>query len=412
MFLTEEELRYKLDKQFDFDLSTKSFVRKSEQSKNTMNTKLFKNHLQKEINYTSPCLIKDVDFLDRMDHIYDLGWFIFNKINKLIPSEFHLDKKYNTKLIDFLKENGTLVQRRIQENGNETDFCEVAYVFSYKTMIIGTIYFVNAKEDTEYTRGLHIFHSMDASISVDEFTQFEIVKKESPKIGIIKQTKFGPQVSWKDHDNENEFSLDNYNDDFVEFFDTIKDKLEQHKTGLYLCYGEAGTGKSSALRHLITQVDRPFVFVPPQMINYLSSPDFVDLVLNSLKGSVLIIEDAEKALMKRESDDGFHNSELVSSLLNLTDGLYADLAKTSIIATYNCDRNLIDSALLRKGRMKAEYKFNRLSVEKSQDLMDKLGHQVNVDDPMTLADIFNYEAQYSNDDREERKNKRVVGFGG
>jgi len=377
-----------------------------------MNTQLFKDHLEKEIKYINPSLIKDIDFLDRMDHIYDLGWYIFNKFNKLIPSEFHLDKKYNTKIIDFLKENGSLVHRRIQENGTESEYCEVAYIFSYKKMIVGTIYFVNSKENIEYTRGLHIFHSMEEAINIDEFDKFEIIKKESPKIGIIKQSKFGPQVSWKDHETENEFSFDNYNDDFVDFFDNIKNKLEQHKTGLYLCYGEAGTGKSSALRHLITQVDRPFVFIPPQMINYLSNPEFVDLVLNSLRGSVLIIEDAEKALMKRESDDGFHNSELVSSLLNLTDGLYADLAKTSIIATYNCDRNLIDPALLRKGRMKAEYKFNRLSIEKSQDLMNKLGHEVDVEDPMTLADIFNYESQYSNDEREERKTKRVVGFGG
>ena len=59
--------------------------------------------------------------------------------------------------------------------------------------------------------------------------------------------------------------------------------------------------------------------------------------------------------------------------------------------------------------MKAEYKFNRLSVEKSQNLMDKLENEHEVEDPMTLADIFNFEKQYSN---EERKAKRVVGFGG
>jgi SpoVK/Ycf46/Vps4 family AAA+-type ATPase len=146
------------------------------------------------------------------------------------------------------------------------------------------------------------------------------------------------------------------------------------------------------------------------MINYLSNPEFTELVLSSLKDSVLIIEDAEKALMKRETEDGFYNSELVSTLLNLTDGLYADLARTSIIATYNCDRNLIDPALLRKGRLRSEYKFTRLNVEKSQILMDKLGNAVKVDAPMTLADIFNYEKQYTNEER--KKSKRVVGFGG
>ena len=378
-------------------------------SKTNMKNAEFNEFVEKEISTTTPVLIKDVESEQRMDHIYDLGWMIFNKHFKQIPCEFHLDVTFKVDIIDFLKKNGQLIQRRIQENANESEFSEIAYVFLYKNMVVGTIYYYNYKESEQYTRGLHIYHATDTVVSSSEFKQFEKIKKESPKIGIIKQTKFGPQVTWRDHQSENKFSLDNYNEDFPEFFDNIKVKLEESKTGLYLCYGEAGTGKSSALRHLITQIDRPFVFVPPQMINYLSSPEFVDLVLTSLKGSVLIIEDAEKALMKRESDDGFHNSELVSSLLNLTDGLYADLAKTSIIATYNCDRNLIDPALLRKGRMKAEYKFNRLSVERSQNLMDKLENEHEVEDPMTLADIFNFEKQYSN---EERKAKRVVGFGG
>jgi hypothetical protein len=412
MFLTEQELRHELNNQFDFNINTKSWTRRnSEQSKNTMNNEQFKEYVKKEIEFTNPVLINDIDSENRMDHVYDLGWYLFNKHYKLIPSEFHLDKTYNTEIITFLKNNGQLIQRRIQENGNDSDFSEIAYMFLYKNMVVGTIYFFSSKEQTYYARGLHIFHSVDTVIEASVFEQFEKQKKETPKIGIIKQSKFGPQVTWKDHETQNKFSLDNYNEDFSEFFDNISKKLEENKTGLYLCYGEAGTGKSSALRHLITQVDRPFVFVPPQMINYLSSPEFVDLVLTSLKGSVLIIEDAEKALMKRESEDGFHNSELVSSLLNLTDGLYADLANTSIIATYNCDRNLIDPALLRRGRMKAEYKFNRLSIEKSQNLIDKLEYKFNVTEPMTLADIFNHEDQYSNDDREERKTKRQVGFG-
>jgi hypothetical protein len=400
-----------LEKLIPLDEIIYSFDLKHNTTKNKMKNTQFTKFLEKEINYTNPVIIKDIESLDRMDHVYDLGWFLFNKIYKLMPSEFHLDKTYNSKIISFLKENGELIQRRIQENSNDSDFSEVAYMFLYKNMVVGTIYFFNAKEQTEYTRGLHIFHSVDSVIDISVFDSFEKQKKEAPKIGIIKQTKFGPQVSWKDHESQNKFSLDNYNEDFSEFFDNISRKLEENKTGLYLCYGEAGTGKSSALRHLITQVDRPFVFVPPQMINYLSSPEFVDLVLSSLKGSVLIIEDAEKALMKRESEDGFHNSELVSSLLNLTDGLYADLANTSIIATYNCDRNLIDPALLRRGRMKAEYKFNRLSVEKSQNLMNKLEHDFTVTEPMTLADIFNHEEQYTNEDREERKPARRVGFG-
>lgn len=132
------------------------------------------------------------------------------------------------------------------------------------------------------------------------------------------------------------------------------------------------------------------------MINQLSTPEFADIITDTNKGSVLILEDAEKALMKREAEDGFSNSTLVSSVLNLTDGLYADLGNTAIIATYNCNRNLIDPALLRKGRLKAEYKFDKLSKEKSQALMNSLGHNVNIKESMTIADIFNYDNQYTN----------------
>ena len=144
------------------------------------------------------------------------------------------------------------------------------------------------------------------------------------------------------------------------------------------------------------------------MISQLSTPEFADIITDTNKGSVLILEDAEKALMKRETEDGFSNSTLVSSVLNLTDGLYADLSNIAIIATYNCDRNLIDSALLRKGRMKAEYKFKKLNKKKAQALMNKLGHDISVTEDMTLADIYNYEEQYTNasDDRE----KKFIGF--
>jgi len=109
------------------------------------------------------------------------------------------------------------------------------------------------------------------------------------------------------------------------------------------------------------------------MISHLSSPEFADIITDTHKGSVLILEDAEKALMKRESDDGFSNSTLVSSILNLTDGLYADLGQLAIIATYNCDRNLIDPALLRKGRLKAEYRFDKLDTDRAKLLVKKLG---------------------------------------
>ena len=350
--------------------------------------------------------LQSIDVIDILDGLGSIAWCLCNNKYKSIPSSISIDRKFNIKLIDYLKNNSQLVYRKLYDSD---DYPEAAYIFLYKDCYYTISVNPQNNEETPLVHSIGVFHDLNVVPNFEEFEQFLETPKSSPKIGIIKTTRFGPSVSWVDHNTDLKFDYNNYNEDFRHFFDDMKNKITgENKTGLYLFYGEAGTGKSSAIRHLISQIDRPVVYIPPQMINCLSSPEFTDLVTNALKGSILVIEDAEKALMKRESEDGFFNSELVSSVLNLTDGLYADLSQTSIIATYNCDRNLVDSALLRKGRLRSEYHFRKLDVDRTQKLMDNLGYEVNIDQPMSLADIYNYEKQYTN--KKEEK-KRSVGFG-
>jgi len=353
--------------------------------------------------YTNETTIRNFLLGDELLHsTYDLAVMLCNHIHKKVPSAVHFEEKYSKDIIDFFIKNAELMYRNISQTSIIT-----SYIFMYKN-----IFFTFEKlMDRDYITSLCAVHPIDISPPFDEIEQYRKPHetKES-RIGIIKQSKYGLSVSKIKIESEQEFHLDHYNDDFSTFFYTLTSKLKEKKPGLFLFHGEPGTGKSSAIRHLISQVKRNFIFIPPQMINQLSTPEFADIITDTNKGSVLILEDAEKALMKRESEDGFSNSTLVSSVLNLTDGLYADLGNIAIIATYNCDRNLIDSALLRKGRMKAEYKFDKLAKDKSQALMDKLGHKIEVAEDMTLADIFNYEDQYTNVDTD--RDKKPIGFAG
>jgi len=73
-----------------------------------------------------------------------------------------------------------------------------------------------------------------------------------------------------------------------------------------------------------------------------------------------------------------------------SDGLLGDAMHQQIIATFNCDLTTIDPALLRKGRLIANYEFNKLDLESSKILSDKLGFgKENITEPMTLAEIYN-----------------------
>lgn len=82
------------------------------------------------------------------------------------------------------------------------------------------------------------------------------------------------------------------------------------------------------------------------------------------------------------SDDRF--------LFSRSDGLLGDAMHQQIIATFNCDLTTIDPALLRKGRLIANYEFNKLDLESSKKLSDKLGFGTErINEPMTLAEIYN-----------------------
>ena len=103
--------------------------------------------------------------------------------------------------------------------------------------------------------------------------------------------------------------------------------------------GAPGTGKTSYLRHLMGQLrdTHRFYFIPPNSLEILEEPEFIgfwsaERVSNSDRKLVVIMEDAEEALLSRESD----NREKVSAILNLSDGMLSDFICLHVICTINC----------------------------------------------------------------------------
>ncbi len=179
---------------------------------------------------------------------------------------------------------------------------------------------------------------------------------------------------------------DYYNDDFVEVDHEIKEFLMDNKRdGIILLHGAVGTGKTTYIRHLMRSLNKRFIFLPPALAHKISSPEILEF-MSMLSDSVLIMEDCED-LIKPRGGTGMSNDALVN-LLNLGDGLLADALNIKIICTFNADVHKIDPALVRKGRLAVEYEFRPLEVEKAQQLAKKLGMDIEITRPMTLADFF------------------------
>jgi ATP-dependent 26S proteasome regulatory subunit len=121
------------------------------------------------------------------------------------------------------------------------------------------------------------------------------------------------------------------------------------------------------------------------------------------RNSILIVEDAERVISDRESNG---SSIGVSNILNLTDGILGDCLNIQIIATFNMKREKIDAALLRKGRLIAEHKFEKLSVENVNILLKHLGKNHEVHKEMSLSDIYNIDEEFYKSDNQ----KNSIGF--
>jgi hypothetical protein len=176
----------------------------------------------------------------------------------------------------------------------------------------------------------------------------------------------------------------NYGDEFEKINKKIIESLHENHSGLYMFHGIPGTGKTTYIRYLASVLKKDVIFFPTSFIDEITNPAILNL-LRKKQDCILILEDAEKALTKRHLSD---QPSLVSTLLNMTDGILGDILKLNVIVTYNCDRQDIDDALLRKGRLKAEYSFMGLSEKNAARLIKKLDLDIKAEDNMTLADIF------------------------
>jgi ATPase family associated with various cellular activities (AAA) len=246
------------------------------------------------------------------------------------------------------------------------------------------------KESEDWVLAMN--HKLRSKFGAPKKPQFKVLMHQDGMFGM-------EEVSTNDFKSIDIAEL--YNDDFIEVDKAISAFMGKQESGIILLHGEPGTGKTTYIKHLICKfIDREFIFIQNDFVSDLLKPNFVAFLLQN-KNAVLIIEDAEKVVVPRD-----HSSEasVVSTILQLTDGLFSDFLNIKIICTFNTDIERIDKALLRKGRMVAKYNFSALSSEKTAALAKKLGHE-NVEGSLTLADIFGY-------DKLEFKNnsKRKIGF--
>ena len=244
---------------------------------------------------------------------------------------------------------------------------------------------------------IHANNDEDAKILGETFSE-NVVKKEDIKNSssyfyVVANSNYlsSEKLSF---DNVEINLKDNYNDDIP--YENIIKALKSNKNELVLFSGKPGTGKTTLIKHLMSKIkEKSFYYFDSSLLLTISPSIFMDFML-SHRDSVIVIEDCEKLLCKREDGNPF-----MSTLLNLTDGIIGESVKAKFLCTFNCQESKIDDALLREGRLSLKYTFNELSLDKTKKLVE------NAEKPMTLATIYKKDKTKIVGDRTERKK---IGF--
>lgn len=184
----------------------------------------------------------------------------------------------------------------------------------------------------------------------------------------------------------------NYSDVVIEQYDkVIGDLKAKDPSGrIVIMTGEPGTGKTHLIRGLLQECTNvSFVFIPSYMVSNLSAPSLLPILAEEAENGkpiVIVIEDADSCLVKRQSD----NFSDVSTLLNLGDGILGSILDIRIICTTNAKKLEIDPAISRKGRLCALIEVGPLPADRANDIMTKLvdPREKQFDKDIILADIY------------------------
>ena len=355
---------------------------------------------------TKEIYLRDLDLIEFTNNSSLNPGSIYFKIHGVYPDQYFSHDNYDfEKIRAYFVEELSVDSRNIIISKAYFKKGEVNVVFILAKLPNDMLFMFNYDANNGPTTSICYKSESAIKYKDDLVEKLEELTKEKPKNSLYILSKDFGGFGFKP------FALDgkkldlniqqHYNDDFEEVDVRIQSCIKNNENGLVLLHGKPGTGKTSYLKNLVKKSKRDVIYIPAEMVKSIGSPGLIDCLF-SKKGAVLFVEDAEEALLERNS--GGSDSAAVSTLLNITDGFLADVLQLTVFCTFNSRYDQIDHALTRKGRILVKYEFKELCAPKVAKIIGKQLHDSDVGKEMTIAEAFNYEAPHYN------KETQKIGF--
>jgi len=211
-------------------------------------------------------------------------------------------------------------------------------------------------------------YSLDKQF-LSNFTNFckDAIQPVVRKGHIFSLVQSGGQLTFQSVGNAaKELRRENYSDLTIKAYDEAVEDLNDSapKGRIVILEGDPGSGKTTMVKSFLLEVpDGMFILISPDMVQSLDGPQLLPLIMQYKTSYcpngpiVFVLEDADKCLVKRGSD----NMSSIQALLNLSDGILGSLLDLRLIATTNAKKLEIEPAILRAGRLSKRLDVGPLS---------------------------------------------------
>lgn len=245
-----------------------------------------------------------------------------------------------------------------------------------------------------------IFRKKITSIMVDDCIEWSYETEYLPKIGYLRPNpRGGYQIDTFDNDkinfDETHAPYDIlYGNGGEKMYSEFVDSILNNTKGISILYGPPGTGKTSFIRRVIndsTLYNKMFIFLELQTVLDIPMNNLLDLIESKVsqdKNAVIVIEDADDLIKDRKLNEDKKANNIISSILNLSDGIFNDFYTIQFLLTHNRKSVDIDPAIKRKNRLTYEKEFKELTVEESNAFLKHHESPRTVSEPTTLGDLF------------------------